>query len=157
MLELVVFIGAFVQELIAVLPSFVVFTPAGASLMDGGKDLWYVVLLAFFIGISRVLAGLLLYRLSDGLRVRIYKRRRAWLGVTRHDIDKVKRKIGEHGSWWSIFMLWAIPIVPSTVISLGAGFMKIPLPTFMGATYVGSVINALTYLCIGYFGLRLFS
>ena len=156
MLELTVLAGAFIQELISPVPSFVVFVPAGASLQAEGKSIWYIIMLALVIGISRVLAGLVLYYMSGKLRTWIYTRRQAWLGVSRRDIEKFKKKMGRHGGWWSIFGMWAIPIVPGAVISLGAGFMKIPMPTVITATYFGSIINALTYLLIGYFGLKIF-
>jgi len=155
MLELTVFMGAFVQELFSPLPSFVIFIPAGVSLASEGRAVWYVVLLAFVIGISRVLAGMLLYWLSSKLRTWIYTKRHSWLGVKRSDIEKAKKRIGQRGSWWSIFALWAIPIVPGAVISLGAGFLQVPRATFVSATYFGSIINALTYLLLGYFGFAL--
>lgn len=155
MLEITVFVGAFIQELFSPLPSFVIFVPAGVSLAAEGRDIWYVVLLAFFIGISRVLAGMLLYWLSSKLQTWIYTKRQAWLGVKRRDIELVKKRIGKRGSWWSVFALWAIPVVPGAVISLGAGFLQVPRTTFISATYFGSIINALTYLLLGYFGLVL--
>jgi len=101
-----------------------------------------------------VAAALLLYWLSGSLRSHIYTKRRRWLGISRHDIRRLEKRVGRKGSWWPIFGLWAVPVVPGAVISLTGGFVRVPLRTFASATYAGAVINALTYLLIGYAGLE---
>ncbi len=157
MLELAAFAGAFVQEILSLVPSFVIFVPVGAGVQVQNAGLWYVVVLAIIIGIARVLAGVLLYWLSDSLRAWLYTKRRSWLGVRKRDIETARKKLGNRGSWWSVFVLWAVPIVPGAIISLSAGFMKFPMKTFITATYLGSIINALLYLLVGYFGLKIFN
>lgn len=152
--EWFVMIGAFVQELISPLPSFVVFVPAGASLAAHGQSWGYLVLIAFVAAIGRVAAALLLYWLSESLRAHLYTKRRRWMGISRHDIKRLEKHFTARGSWWAIFTLWAVPVVPGLVISLAGGFMRVPLAIFISATYVGAVINALMYLIIGYVGLE---
>ena len=153
-IELIVLIGAFLQELISPLPSFVLFVPAGAGLEAQGASVWYIAGLAFIVGIMRVLAGLILYWLSDKLRTKIYATKGSWLGTRKQSLEHIRTKLGRQGSWWAVIWLWALPFVPGTLISLASGFVKIPKPTFITATYFGSIINALTYLLIGYYGLH---
>ncbi len=153
-IELIVLIGAFLQELISPLPSFVLFVPAGAGLEAQGASVWYIIGLAFVVGLVRVLAGLILYWLSDKLRTKIYASKNSWLGIRKQSIEHIRTKLGKQGSWWAVFWLWALPFVPGTLISLTAGFVKVPKPVFISATYFGSIINALTYLLIGYYGLH---
>jgi membrane protein DedA with SNARE-associated domain len=157
MLELAAFAGAFVQGILSLIPSFVIFVPVGAGLQVQNAGLWYVIVLALVVGLARVLAGVLLYWLSDSLRTWLYTKRRSWLGVRKRDIEVARKKIGDRGSWWSVFVLWVVPVVPGAIISLSAGFMEFPTRSFISATYFGSVINALMYLLVGYFGLQLFN
>jgi membrane protein DedA with SNARE-associated domain len=153
--EWFVLVGAFVQELISPLPSFVVFVPAGASLAAHHMSPVTVVMMAFLAAIGRVAAALLLYWVSGTVRTKVYAKRRRWLGVSRREVKKMEKRLTSSpaGSWWAIFALWAIPVVPGALISLAGGFVRMPLLIFVSATYIGAVINALTYLFVGYLGL----
>lgn len=145
--------GAFLQELVP-FPSWLVFMPAGATLEAQHAGLWHVAVLALAIGVFRVLAGLVVYALSESLYVFLYTKRKSWLGIRKTQVDRLRKKLGAGGGWWTIFIMWALPIVPSTLIPLSAGFVTIPLRTFVTATYAGSIINAFTYLLIGYYGIE---
>jgi len=148
-----VWFGALLQELVP-FPSFLLFVPAGATMQAQDISLGPVFILALAIGFARVIAGLIVYGLSEGLYTALYADRTSWFGVKRSHVNKVRNKLGETGSWWTVFLMWALPIVPSTLIPLSAGFVRLPLRTFMTATYAGSIINALMYLLIGYYGIK---
>jgi len=152
--EWFIFLGAFVQEIVSPLPSFVVFVPGGASLEAHHASLGDVVLVAMLAAVGRVVAALLLYWVSGLLRTYVYSRKRRWLGISRQEIRRLEKRISGKQSWWAIFGLWALPVVPGLLVSLAGGFVRVPLWTFMSATYVGAIINALMYLLIGYFGLE---
>jgi membrane protein DedA with SNARE-associated domain len=154
--EWFVLIGAFVQELISPLPSFVVFVPAGASLAAHGQAFGYVVLMSVLAAVGRVAAALLLYWLSETIRQRVFARRRRWLGVRRRDLQKLERYLNttKSRSWMAIFALWVVPVVPGLLISLAGGFTRMPVGVFASATFAGAIINALIYLVIGYYGLQ---
>lgn len=148
-----VWIGALLQEFVPV-PSLLIFVPAGVALQTQSMGLWILFVLALAIGVARVLAGVIVYGLSEKLYAALYAKRKSWLGIRRAQVIRVRQKLGQSGGWWAVFTLWALPLVPSTLIPLSAGFVRIPLRTFITATYAGSVINALTYLLIGYYGLQ---
>jgi membrane protein DedA with SNARE-associated domain len=153
MFYLGVWLLALLQEVVP-FPSLLIFVPAGATLQAQHAGLWVVVVLAFAVGVARVLAGLLVYGLSEKLYAAMYSKRQSWLGLKRTKVNRVRKKLGESGGWWAVFTLWALPIVPSTLIPLSAGFVRIPLHTFITATYLGSIVSALSYMLIGYFGLQ---
>ncbi|HSW66844.1 MAG TPA: VTT domain-containing protein [Bacillota bacterium] len=154
-IELTVIFAAFAQELVPAVPSLAIFIPAGAALNAQGASLWHVAIVVALTGVSRVLAGLILYTLSAGASSRLLAKRGRRLGVSKRQIDRVTAKLGTTGSWWAVFWLWALPIVPCILISLAAGFVKVPRATFVSATYVGALINAATFLLIGYYGLHI--
>jgi membrane protein DedA with SNARE-associated domain len=141
------------QELVSPLPSFLVFVPGGAAPQSQGASVWHIIILSFVIGIARVLAGLMLYWLSSKLRLWLFAKRQSWFGLKKSQLERAQDKLSKKGGWWAVFSLWALPFVPGTLISLAAGFVKMPTLTFVTATYTGSIINALTYLLIGYYGL----
>jgi membrane protein DedA with SNARE-associated domain len=147
--DLTVILGAFLQELVSPLPSFVVFVPGGVALQAEHASIWHVLILTLIIAVVRVVAGLILYGGAERLSTWLFTKRKA-----KKQLERVRAKLSQKGSWWTIFILWALPVVPSTIISLGAGFVKVPLRTFVTATYAGAIINALTYLLIGYYGLQ---
>ncbi len=155
LIELTVIFAAFGQELIPAVPSLAVFVPAGAVLGSQGASLWHIATLVALTGCSRVLAGLILYGVSAGASSRLLARRGRRFGVRKEQIDRVTTRLGTGGSWWAIFWLWALPVVPCILISLAAGFVKVPRATFITATYAGALVNAATYLLIGYYGLHL--
>ena len=147
--DLTVIIGAFLQELISPLPSFVVFVPGGVALQAEHASIQHVLILTLFVALARVVAGLILYGASERLSTWLFRKPKA-----KKQLERIRTKLSKQGGWWAIFVLWALPVVPSTLISLSAGFVKIPLRTFVTATYAGAIVNALTYLLIGYYGLQ---
>lgn len=152
--ELFVFAGSFIEELVSPIPSFLVFMPAGALVEAHGTAPGYIVVLAIIAAIARVPAAALLYWLAATLRGRVFKGRKQWLGIRQKDIESFRKQLGARRSWWMLFLMWAIPIFPGAPISLASGFVRFPLLAFVTATFFGSIINAGLYLVIGYLGLK---
>ncbi len=152
--ELFVLCGAFIEELISPIPSFLIFVPAGASVEAHGDSVWYILVLAVIAAVARVPAAIILYWLSVWTGSFIFSKKAGFLGVSRRDVEQFRTRLGHKKSWWALFVMWSIPLVPGAPISLASGFIKLPLSIFITATFFGSIINALVYLYIGYFGLK---
>lgn len=73
---------------------------------------------------------------------------------TRHYVERFREKLHGRWRWLTVFSVWALPIFPGAPLSITCGFVKIPLLTFVTATYFGSIVNAFIYMYIGYYGLR---
>ena len=58
-------IGAFLEEIVSPIPSFVVLIPAGAAAEVQGVGLWYLVPLGLIGATGRVLASIILYAVAD--------------------------------------------------------------------------------------------
>jgi membrane protein DedA with SNARE-associated domain len=153
LIDLSIVIGAFIQDFIP-FPSVLVFAPGAAALQLQGASIWHILALVPIIGVARVLAGLIIYWASDKLRDFLYTKQKSWFGIRQEQLKNVSKKLSNSAGWWAVFALWALPFAPSVVIPLSAGLVKLPLKTFITATYAGSMVNALTYLIIGYYGLQ---
>jgi membrane protein DedA with SNARE-associated domain len=154
-LEWFVLVGSFLEELISPIPSFLVLMPAGAGLAAQGLPAWYMIVLALLGGFGRVLAALILYWLSGKLYSAAYARKTERFGVKRRTVEQFGKKLRGRRTWLAIFSMWAIPIFPGAPISLASGFVKVPIPVFISATFWGSVVNAGFYLYAGYLGLNI--
>ncbi|HSX06091.1 MAG TPA: VTT domain-containing protein [Candidatus Saccharimonadales bacterium] len=155
-LELFVFAGCFAEEAISPIPSFVVLIPAGAAAQVQGVEWWYLIVLSFIGASGRILASLLLYFVAFKAEHWLFgKKGRRFFGVTHEKLQTYGRRFsGSRRDWIVLFLLNAIPVLPTSVLSLTCGFIKIDLKLFITATYFGSAVNALCYMSIGYFGIQ---
>jgi membrane protein DedA with SNARE-associated domain len=147
-------VGSFIEELISPIPSFMVFLPAGASAQAHGQPLEYLLVLGAIAGVGHIAASVILYVLADKFRGYLFGKRRTWFGVSLADIERFRKKLNGRWGWLTVFATWAIPIFPGAPLSLTCGFVRIPFWTFITATYFGSIVNAVIYMYIGYYGLR---
>lgn len=153
-LEVVVLIGTFVEEVFSPLPSFIVLVPSGVAAQVQGHPVWYLGILALFSGIGRIAGATILYHVADKLENRLLRRRRIF-GFSHEQIESLGSRLGKsvRRDWGLLFVMSAIPIFPTAVLSLACGFIKVPYKLFISATFFGTLINAMIYMSIGYGGL----
>lgn len=151
------FIGTFVEELVSPIPSFLVMVPAGAAAQLQGQAGLYLLLLAVLASAGRMLGGSLLYLLADKLEDVIFAKKRRFFGVTHKDVEGFGKRLGgkhtKH-SWFILFLLSAVPFLPTAALSLACGFIKVRFTVFITSNFLGSIINALFFLWVGYAGLE---
>lgn len=154
-LELFVFVGSFLEEAISPIPSFVVLIPAGAAAHVQQLDWWYLLVLGLFSASGRILASMLLYLIADKSKDWLFGSGRKLFGVTHKKIDSYGQRLsGTHRDWIVLFLLNAIPVVPTSLLSLACGFIKVDLRRFVTATFLGTAVNAVIYMSIGYGGVQ---
>ncbi|HET9411421.1 MAG TPA: VTT domain-containing protein [Candidatus Saccharimonadales bacterium] len=151
------FIGTFLEEVFSPIPSFIVLVPAGAVAQAQGQSLIYLMLLNVISCVARVIGGLLIYYLADKLEDIIFAKGRSFWGVTHKQMEQageqLKQKKGSQ-VWLALFAMHAVPVFPSAMLSLAAGFIKVDLKTFVTSLFLGSIVSTPFYLGIGYFGLQ---
>jgi membrane protein DedA with SNARE-associated domain len=156
-LEVFVFIGTFLEELISPIPSFLIMVPAGAAALTQGHPLWYLPVLAVIASCGRLIAGSFLYFVADKLEDKIFAKNRKFFGITHQDVEGFGKKISRKNktrNWLILFGLAAIPFLPTATLSLACGFVKVKFSTFFTTNFFGSIINGLFFLYIGYVGLE---
>lgn len=155
---LFVFVGEFIEEIISPIPSFVVLIPAGAAAQVQAWGWWYIAVLAVCGAAGRLVASVLLYTIADKGEHILFGRRRSFFGITHAKLNRYGKELGaSRRSWVGLFLLNAVPVVPTSLLSLSCGFLKVRLGLFASATFLGTIISAATYLALGYAGVEVIS
>lgn len=155
--EIFTFFGAFVEEVIAPIPSPVIMTLAGSVAAVQNHPVTFIFWLALIGAVGKTLGAWLLYLITDKAEDVIFKKFGRFLGVTHTQIEKW----GKHfqGKKWDdvvLLIIRSLPIVPSAPISILAGFIKYPLKSFITWTFIGTIIRNLFFLYFGYVGISNF-
>jgi membrane protein DedA with SNARE-associated domain len=156
-LELFVFVGTCLDEIISPIPAFLVLVPAGVAAHVQGLPWFYLGVLALISGVARALSGYVLYLLADKLEDVLFANGRKFFGATHKEIETYGKKLGTQTpikSWLLLFFMHALPVFPGTLLSLGSGFIRLPLGIFASATLFGSAVVAVFFLFLGYSGVQ---
>lgn len=154
-LELFVLVGCFVEEIISPIPSFAVLIPAGAAAHVQGFGWWYLVPLAFVGAGGRILASTILYFVADKGEDWLFGKGRRIFGVTHKQLERLGHRLsGSNRDLLVLFLLNAVPVLPTSLLSLACGFVKVDFRLFVVATYFGSAVSAVCYMSIGYAGVQ---
>jgi len=151
-----VIVAAFIEELIAPLPSPVVMLLSGFFFLDGlsGYDFWLTlvgaVALTYAIGV--LLASFVWYGVARLAGKPAIDRFGRFVGVTWDQVEEIKAKMNNsHWDEWSLFILRVIPAVPSPAIALFCGAVRFNLISYSVITFVGVMIRASVFGSIGWY------
>ncbi len=152
-LELSSFLGGFIEEVIAPIPSPFVMAAVGSAAYAQSKGLLSLLVLGLTGAIGKTLGAWIVYIIADKLEDVVVGKLGRFLGVSHKEIES----IGKHfkGNWKDglmLFVLRVLPIVPSSPISVVSGIIKIDLPTYLTATFAGNFFRNLIYIYLGYAG-----
>jgi len=154
-LELFVFLGSIIEEIIPPIPSPLIMTSAGVAAHRAGY-LWFgFVLLAIFGAIGKTIASWVIYELAEKGEDIVLNKYGKYIGVTHKQVERIG-SLFSRGLWDDVilFLLRVVPIVPTFLISFVAGFIKINRTTFLYTTFLGTIVRNLIYLYIGVYGIQ---
>jgi uncharacterized membrane protein YdjX (TVP38/TMEM64 family) len=76
-----------------------------------------------------------------------------FIGVTHKQIESFGTRLGQGSKdYFILIVLRSLPIVPSSLLSLGCGLLKVPFRLFVISTLIGSFIRDFIYIYLGYLG-----
>lgn len=154
-LEAFVFIGTCIDELISPIPAFLVLIPAGIAAHVQGLPWWYLSVLAVISGVARTVSGYILYIFANKLEHILFRKGRMFFGYSHQQVESYGKKLAQTSglrSWLLLFSMHALPVFPGTLLSLGSGFIRLPLSIFASATIGGASVSAAFFLYLGYSG-----
>lgn len=153
-LELFTFIGSFVEEVLAPIPSPIIMTATGSIAATQGKALAYLVVLSMIGALGKTVGAVLVYFIADKAEDILVGKLGKFIGVSHAEVEALGKRF--KGNWKDVFLLTflrALPIMSSAVVSVCSGVVKIRLRIYIIATFLGTIIRDFFYLYVGYTGI----
>lgn len=149
-----VIIGVLIEAIIVPIPSPLVMMTAGFALIEPGLALSSALVKILFVitipaSIAGVLANYVIYGVTYFGGRAVIDRYKRFLGFSYRDVIKVRKKFGKREGL-SIFVLRAIPIVPISVVSAGAGVLKTDWKKFGLFSFLGLLPRNFVLAFIGW-------
>jgi membrane protein DedA with SNARE-associated domain len=146
-------LASLVEEAIPPIPSPSIMMISGflASVQD--YSLILIIGLCVFGSVGKTFGAWFVYFVSDKVEDVLTGRFGRFIGVSHEEIEAFGQRLGR--GWRDYFILTflrALPIVPSTILSVGGGLLKIPLRLYLISTLAGSLIRNALYIYLGYMG-----
>lgn len=149
------FLGALIEEIIAPIPSPIVMTLAGSLAAVSNSTVFYLGLLAFTGSIGKTIGAYVIYYISDRAENVIIQKFGKFIGVTEKDVERISAKLNSgRRDDLVLFLLRAIPIVPTAPVSVVCGLIKIKLKTYLWTTFLGTLVRNIIYLYLGFTSLN---
>lgn len=149
-LELFVFAGTFIEEVVAPIPTPLILGTAGFLAREQLLGILYFAWLATWAATAKTIASYFFYWLGQLARHRAPSHWQKRLGLEPHRLTHLHLFLSQ--SWWDDLVLIGVrvlPIIPSFLVSLGAGAVQLPLRVFLVTTFIGNWIRSLTILALG--------
>lgn len=157
-LEVFIFLGSFIEEIIAPIPSPFVTTLGGSVAAAKNYPVLMIFVLAVIAAIGKCIGSVVIYKVADISEDIILSRFGKLIGLSHSAVEKIGSQFHKGGKdWWILIGLRALPIVPSSPISAVCGLIKLPLKTFIVSSLIGSTIRNSIFLFFGYSGISAYS
>lgn len=152
------FLGSFIEEIIAPIPSPFVMTIAGSLGASQNATWLYLLLIAVIGSIGKTLGGVLIYYVADKAEDLVLTRFGKFIGVSHREIETIGKYLNKgRRDDVVLFLIRSTPILPSAPVSAVCGLVKLNFRTFVVSTFLGTIIRNLAFLYIGYEGLSILS
>lgn len=153
-LPLFVIIAAFVEEVIAPIPSPFVMTISGSLIASQGQTLLFLGFMAVLGALSKTIGSYIIYFIADKLEDVLIDKFGKFLGVSHEDTEGIGKMFAKGmRDDVAIFLSRAIPIMPTAPVSVVAGLLKFNLKTYLIASFLGLIVRNFFYLYLGYVGI----
>src|SRR3989344_5164736 len=152
-LEIFAVVASFVEGVVAPIPSPAVMIAVGSLASLQARPFYGLIILCLFGAVGKLLGALLVYFLADKLEDIFSGRFAKFFGVTHEDIESFGKRLGKGWKdYIAMIVVRALPIIPSSLVSVGSGVLKIPLRLYIISTLVGTVARDFIYIYFGYAG-----
>ncbi|HTX60957.1 MAG TPA: VTT domain-containing protein [Methanobacterium sp.] len=143
-----VFIGSIVEEIIAPIPSTLIIMGTSFILLKGVAitpetlfTLFMFVVLPASIGVT--IGSSAIYILAYYIGKEFVDRWGKYLGISWGSLEKAQKKFeNSRSDEILLFLVRAIPVVPSIAINVFCGFIRYDLKKFLVITFLGTMVRA---------------
>ncbi len=151
-----VFIGSALEEIIAPIPSPLVMMSSGAALLGQYNDISVglvtnMFLIAIVGSFGGTLGSYVIYALGYLGGKPMIDKTRKFTGVSWDDIQNFQSKLdGTKKDELTIMFLRAIPVMPSVVIAVSCGVLRVNPFSYFVSFFCGGVVRNICFLVIGW-------
>ena len=151
-----VFLASVIEEIIAPIPSALVMTAAGFFLIpnhawtfDALKTLVFTIAIPGALGVT--LGSLIIYGLGYISGKPALIRWGGYFGLTWTDVENMEKNFSRgYSDELMLFLVRAIPIIPSVVISGFCGIIRLPLKEYVMYSFLGTIVRNIILAAIGW-------
>ena len=152
-IEIFVFIASFIEEVVAPIPSPTVMIITGTLAKIQDYSIYMLLPLVILGAIGKTLGAVTIYFIANKTEHLIIHKYGRFLNITYSDITKLGEKLnGGIKDYILLTTLRALPFIPSVIISVGGGLLRIPLTLFIVSTFLGTMVRDSFYIYTGYIG-----
>jgi membrane protein DedA with SNARE-associated domain len=145
------FFGTMVEEIVAPIPSPIVMMLGGSFAASLHKGFVYLLFLALTGTIGKTIGSYVIYIIADKFEDILSSRFGKLIGITHQHIEEIGKRFGN--GWKdniAIFLLRAIPIMPTAPVSFVSGIIKVDIKTYLLAGAAGLFVRNIFYLYLGF-------
>lgn len=145
------FIGAFIEELIAPIPSPLVMTLAGSLAAAENAHFSYLLFIALIGAIGKTIGSYLIYIIADKGEDLVLTKFGKFVGVSHKEVESIGKHLNK--GWRDdlvLFLMRAIPIIPTAPVSIVCGLIKVKMRTYLTSTFFGTFVRNVFYLYLGF-------
>ena len=150
-----VFLAEFIEEIIVPIPSALILLGSGFIFLKGSLsfsllgDLFFKVVFPATLGLT--LGSFVIYYLAFKLEKFFIEKFGKFASITQDDIEKLKFKFEntKYDEWFLIFAR-IFPVVPSVLIAVFCGIIKMPFKKYFFITIAGAFFRSLLLSIIGW-------
>lgn len=157
-LPVFVVVGAMTEEVIAIIPSPFVPLTAGSLALNQNKSVYFILFLAFIGALAKTFSTLVVFWFADKLENSITKGKLGKiLGLEANEIERYGKIFSKSKSnTFVVFLLRALPFVPTLPVTIVAGLIKVKYQIFAIGTFLGMLVRNSFYLLATFYGLQQF-
>jgi membrane protein DedA with SNARE-associated domain len=157
-LPLFVIVGALIEEVIAIIPSPFVPLTAGSLALNQGKGIYFILFLALIGAVAKTLSTSIIFWFSDKLEDLLTKGKLGKiLGLEANEIERYGKIFSKSkNNTLIVFLLRALPFVPTLPVTVVAGLIKVKYRIFAIGTFFGMLVRNSFYLLATFYGLQKF-
>lgn len=144
-------LGAFIEELLAPIPSPIVMTLAGSLARSQDQAATYLLWLALVGAVGKTFGSYLLFVVVNRSGELFLNKFGRFLGVSAKEVEQIGKHLNK--GWRDdvvLIILRALPIMPTAPVSIVCGLININIVTYLRSTFIGTFIRNIFYLYLGY-------
>lgn len=154
-LPLFVIIGGFIEEVVAPIPSPFVMMLAGSIGETQNFTILALLGIATLGALGKAAGAWLLYVIGDKAEDFALGKFGKFIGVSSNEVQSIGKYFkGGAKDWIIMIVMRAIPVMPTSPLSLIAGVIKIDLKPYLIGGFIGTVIRNFFFIYLGYQGLH---